>query len=200
MQNRADINAIGRDGCTPLHLAVMNGNKEIVELLLSKKANVYLKCFYNSAEGYTALENAVANRNKKNCSIVSASWNHFRVEKMSYEQIVIYGIILISAIKIFLFFRRIYKNLVNLRESEKENGKYVSKKTSFYDIQVYKENLKIVGIAKPVGKWTQMAILNNQLMQRLAQLIQQEGDQKGFWELFVKAQVSTRGRYKGRGR
>jgi len=65
LQNRADINAIGRDGCTPLHLAVMNGNKEIVELLLNKKANVYLKCFYNSAEGYTALENAVANRNKK---------------------------------------------------------------------------------------------------------------------------------------
>lgn len=65
LQNRADINAIGRDGCTPLHLAVMNGNKEIVELLLNRKANVYLKCFYNSEKGYTALENAIADKNKK---------------------------------------------------------------------------------------------------------------------------------------
>ncbi len=65
LQNRADINAIGRDSCTPLHLAVMKGNKEIVELLLDRKANAHLKCFYNSEEGYTALENAVANRNKK---------------------------------------------------------------------------------------------------------------------------------------
>lgn len=43
----------------------MNGNEEIVELLLSRKANVYLKCFYNSEEGYTALENAVADQNEK---------------------------------------------------------------------------------------------------------------------------------------
>ncbi|QTP62975.1 ankyrin repeat domain-containing protein [Wolbachia endosymbiont of Ceratosolen solmsi] len=43
----------------------MNGNKEIVELLLSKKANVHLKCFYNSKEGYTALENAVADENEE---------------------------------------------------------------------------------------------------------------------------------------
>ncbi|WP_353288728.1 hypothetical protein [Wolbachia endosymbiont (group A) of Pogonocherus hispidulus] len=116
---------------------------------------------------------------------------------MSYEQIVIYGIILIIAIKIFLFFRRIYKNLVRkapLRESEKKT------EYNFDDIQVYKENPEIVAIAKPVGKWTQMVILNDGLMQRLTQLIQKEGDQKGFWELFVKAQSSIQGKYKGRGR
>ncbi|NSX83516.1 hypothetical protein GOM44_03960 [Wolbachia endosymbiont of Atemnus politus] len=65
MRSGADVNAIGKSGCTTLHLAVMNGNKEIVELLLDKKANVYLKCFHNSDEGYTALEAAVANRNEK---------------------------------------------------------------------------------------------------------------------------------------
>ncbi|WP_353273525.1 hypothetical protein [Wolbachia endosymbiont (group A) of Agelastica alni] len=116
---------------------------------------------------------------------------------MSYEQIVIYGIILIIAIKIFSFFRRIYKNLVRkapLRESEKKT------EYNFDDIQVYKENPEIVAIAKPVGKWTKMAILNNELMQRLAQLIQEEGDEKGYWELFVKARASTQGKYKGRGR
>ncbi|WP_265031327.1 hypothetical protein [Wolbachia endosymbiont (group A) of Tiphia femorata] len=68
------------------------------------------------------------------------------------------------------------------------------------DDQVYKENLKIVGIAKPVGKWTKMVILSDGLMQRLAQLIQEEGSEKGYWELFVKAQSSTRGIYKGRAR
>lgn len=66
--------------------------------------------------------------------------------------------------------------------------------------QVYKENLKIIGVAKPVGKWTKMVILNGELMQRLAQLIQEEGNEKGYWELFVKAQSSTQGKYKGRGR
>ena len=115
---------------------------------------------------------------------------------MSYEQISICGIILIIAIKIFLFFRGIYKNLVRkapLRESEK--------KTEYnFENQVYKENLKVVDIAKPVGKWTKMAILNNELMQRLARLIKEEGDEKGYWELFVKAQSSTQGKYKGRGR
>lgn len=117
---------------------------------------------------------------------------------MSYEQIVIYGIILIIAIKIFLFFRRIYTNLINLRESEKKTDQELHLEN--HDIQVYKENLKVVDIAKPVGKWTQMVILNDGLMQRLTQLIQKEGDQKGFWELFVKAQSSTQGKYKGRGR
>ncbi|WP_341812164.1 hypothetical protein [Wolbachia endosymbiont (group A) of Conops quadrifasciatus] len=118
---------------------------------------------------------------------------------MSYEQIVIYGIILIIAIKIFLFFRRIYKNLVRkapLRESEKKTEYNFEN----HDIRVYKENPEIVAIAKPVGKWTKMAILNNELMQRLAQLIAEEGDEKGYWQLFVKAQASTHGKYKGRGR
>jgi hypothetical protein len=117
---------------------------------------------------------------------------------MSYEQIVIYGIILIIAIKIFLFFRGIYKNLVNLRESEKKTDQELHLEN--HDIQVYKENLKIIGVAKPIGKWTKMAILNNELMQRLTQLIQEEGDEKGYWQLFVKAQASTHGKYKGRGR
>ncbi|WP_264736412.1 hypothetical protein [Wolbachia endosymbiont (group A) of Rhinocyllus conicus] len=117
---------------------------------------------------------------------------------MSYEQIVIYGTILIIAIKIFLFFRGIYKNLVrtfHLGESEKKTDQVEN-----HDIQVYKENLKVVDIVKPVGKWTKMVILNDGLMQRLVQLIAEEGDEKGYWELFVKAQASTQGKYKGRRR
>ncbi|MDG7056541.1 MAG: hypothetical protein LKM43_00065 [Wolbachia endosymbiont of Penenirmus auritus] len=111
---------------------------------------------------------------------------------MFYEQISICGIILIVAIKIFSFFsRRVHKSpvrKVSLEESEVD------------DIQIYKADLKIVGIAKPVGKWTKMAIINNELMQRLARLIQEEGSEKGYWELFVKAQSSIRGKYKGRAR
>ncbi|WP_353275734.1 hypothetical protein [Wolbachia endosymbiont (group A) of Pipizella viduata] len=122
--------------------------------------------------------------------------------------IVIYGIILIVAIKIFLFFRRIYTNLVrrrvlfHLRESEKKT-EHIYQENKLHlenQSQVYKENLEIVAIAKPVGKWTKMVILSDGLMQRLAQLIQKEGDQKGYWQLFVKAQASTQGKYKGRGR
>ncbi len=109
------------------------------------------------------------------------------------EQISICGIILIIAIKLFSFFsRRAHKSpvrKVSLEESEVDD-----------DVQIYKENLKVVDIAKPVGKWTQMVILNDGLMQRLAQLITEEGSEKGYWELFVKAQSSTQGKYKGRGR
>ncbi|UPA54909.1 hypothetical protein MWH06_06610 [Wolbachia pipientis] len=119
--------------------------------------------------------------------------------------IVIYGIILIVAIKIFLFFRRIYTNFVRrryLRESEKKT-EHIYQENKLHlenQSQVYKENLEIVAIAKPVGKWTKMVILSDGLMQRLAQLIQKEGDEKGYWQLFVKAQASTQGKYKGRGR
>lgn len=115
---------------------------------------------------------------------------------MSYEQISIYGIILVIAIKIFSFFRkRAYKSLI--RKVPLKSEKKTDQELHF---PVYKENLKIVGTAKPIGKWTKMATLNNELMQRLAQLIQEEGDKKGYWELFVKAQSSTQGKYKGRGR
>lgn len=119
---------------------------------------------------------------------------------MSYEQISICGIILSIAIKILSFFRkRAYKSLIR-KVSLKESEEKIEHNLDDDDIQVYKENLKIIGVAKPIGKWTKMAILNNELMQRLAQLIQEEGDQKGYWELFVKAQSSTQGKYKGRGR
>ncbi|MFP3031367.1 MAG: hypothetical protein ACEY3M_09625, partial [Wolbachia sp.] len=64
----------------------------------------------------------------------------------------------------------------------------------------YKEDPEIVDIAKPVGKWTKMVMMGNGLMQRFAQLIHREGGQKGFWELFVKAQASTQGKHKGKGR
>lgn len=113
---------------------------------------------------------------------------------MSYEHISICGIILIIAIKLFSFFsRRAYKSpvrKVSLEESEEQNLDD--------DVQIYKANLKVVDIAKPVGKWTQMVILNNVFMQRLVQLITEEGSEKGYWELFVKAQSSTQGKYKGR--
>lgn len=110
---------------------------------------------------------------------------------MSYEQIAICGIILIIAIKIFSCFRAGLIRKVSLKESVKKTE---------HNLQVYKENLKIVGIAKPIGKWTKKAILNNKLMQRLAHLITEESSEKGYWQLFVKAQSSTRGIYKGRAR
>lgn len=77
--------------------------------------------------------------------------------KMSYEQTMIYDIILII-VKYFYFFVR--KVPLKSEKKTKHNLEY-------YDLQVYKENLKIVGIAKPVGKWTKMIILSDGLMQCL---------------------------------
>ncbi|WCR59290.1 MAG: hypothetical protein PG978_000726 [Wolbachia endosymbiont of Ctenocephalides felis wCfeF] len=135
---------------------------------------------------------------------------------MSYEQIIIYGLIFLLAIKIFLFFRKIYltgreryyksRFLCGYR-SKKTKDLYREKKqkklhleNQIDPLQVYREDPEIVDIAKPVGQWTKMVIFSNGLMRRLAQLIQKEGGEKGFWQLFVKAQASAQGKCKGRGK
>ncbi|MDR2609092.1 MAG: hypothetical protein LBC06_00675 [Rickettsiales bacterium] len=143
---------------------------------------------------------------------------------MSFEHILIYGITLLVGIKILLLCRKLCKKLIRrviffkktLKEDWEEDRKYnelyrEKKQTELMkhqemlrekqkDIQVYKEDPEIVDIAKPVGKWTKMVMLSGGFMQRLAQLINREGGQKGFWELFIKAQASTKGKYKGKGR
>lgn len=48
------------------------------------------------------------------------------------------------------------------------------------DIQVYKEDLEIVDITKPLGKWTKMVMMGSGLMKHFAQLIHREGDKKDF--------------------
>ncbi len=118
---------------------------------------------------------------------------------MFYEQICICGIIIIVAIKIFsLLSRRVYKSPARKVIVVEESGEEIEHNPD--DIRVYKEDLKIVGIAKPVGKWTKKSILERELMWRLAYLINEEGSEKGYWELFIKAQASIQGKYKGRGR
>ncbi|MDR1139561.1 MAG: hypothetical protein LBJ80_03715 [Rickettsiales bacterium] len=143
---------------------------------------------------------------------------------MPFAQIIIYSITLLAAAAVFFFLRNIYKNHVRkvifpkkvLEEEWEENRKFnelyqkdkqkelVKRQEVLHesqkDMQVYKEDPEIVDIAKPVGKWTKMVMMGNGLMQRFAQLIHREGGQKGFWELFVKAQASTKGKYKGKGR
>ncbi|WP_338406383.1 hypothetical protein [Wolbachia endosymbiont (group A) of Longitarsus flavicornis] len=143
---------------------------------------------------------------------------------MSFGQIIIYSIALLAIVKVFLFLRKIYKNRIRkiifpikvLKEEWEEDRKFnelyqknkqkeLMKQHEILrekqkDVQVYKEDPEIVDIAKPVGKWTKMVMMGNGLMQRFAQLIHREGGQKGFWELFVKAQASTQGKHKGKGR
>ncbi|MDE5057645.1 hypothetical protein OZD61_02415 [Wolbachia endosymbiont of Drosophila bocki] len=143
---------------------------------------------------------------------------------MSFGQIIICSIALLAIVKVFLFLRKIYKNRIRKiifprkvfkeewEEDRKFNELYQKNKQKELlkqqemlrekqkDVQVYKEDPEIVDIAKPVGKWTKMVMMGNGLMKRFAQLIHSEGGQKGFWELFVKAQASTQGKHKGKGR
>jgi hypothetical protein len=143
---------------------------------------------------------------------------------MPFVQIIIYIITLLAAAAVFFFLRNIYKNHVRKvifpkkaleegwEEDRKFNELYQKNKQKELmkhqemlrdkqkDIQVYKEDPEIVEIAKPVGKWTKMVTLSGGFMQRLVQLINREGGKKGFWELFVKAQASTQGKHKGKGR
>ncbi|WP_168464251.1 rho GDP-dissociation inhibitor [Wolbachia endosymbiont of Ctenocephalides felis wCfeT] len=145
---------------------------------------------------------------------------------MSFEEIIVYGIALFVIVRILLFLRGIYKNRIRkvifpkkVSEEEQEENKrnnelYQEKKQKellkrqeeqrekYKDDEgrAYKEDLEIVDVAKPVGKWTRMVMLSGGLMKRLAQLIRSEGNKKGFWELFIKAQSSTKGKRRGKGR
>ncbi len=143
---------------------------------------------------------------------------------MPLTQIILYSVTLLAVAAVFLFLRKIYKNRIRKiilprkvfkeewEEDRKFNELYQKNKQKELmkqqetlrekqkDVQVYKEDPEIVDIAKPVGKWTKMIMMGNGLMQRFAQLIHREGGQKGFWELFVKAQASTQGKHKGKGR
>ncbi|KLT22186.1 hypothetical protein wVul_1120 [Wolbachia endosymbiont of Armadillidium vulgare str. wVulC] len=143
---------------------------------------------------------------------------------MPFGQTIIYSTTLLAVITVFFFFRKIYRDRIRrivfpkkvLEEEWEEDRKFnelyqknkqreLMKQQEMLrekqkDIQVYKDDLEIVDIAKPVGKWTKMVMIGNGLMQRFAQLIHREGGQKGFWELFVKAQASTQGKHKGKGR
>ncbi|WP_265044967.1 hypothetical protein [Wolbachia endosymbiont (group A) of Macropis europaea] len=143
---------------------------------------------------------------------------------MPLTQIILYSVTLLAVAAVFLFLRKIYKNRIRKiifprkvfkeewEEDRKFNELYQKNKQKELmkqqemlrekqkDIQVYKEDLEIVDIAKTVGKWTKMVMMGNGLMQRFAQLIHREGGKKGFWELFVKAQASTQGKHKGKGR
>ncbi|MEY2392738.1 hypothetical protein [Wolbachia endosymbiont of Tettigetta isshikii] len=143
---------------------------------------------------------------------------------MPFAQIIIYSITLLAAAAVFFFLINIYKNRIRKvmfpkkvleeewEEDRKFNELYQKNKQKELmkhqkilhekqkDIRVYKEDPEIVDIVKPVGKWTKMVMLSDGFMQRLAQLINREGGKKGFWELFVKAQASTQGKHKGKGK
>ncbi|QOD38539.1 hypothetical protein [Candidatus Wolbachia massiliensis] len=143
---------------------------------------------------------------------------------MPFGQIIIYSITLLAVAAVFFLFRKIYKNQIRkivfpkkvLEEEWEENRKFnelyqknkqkellkqqETLRENQKDYVQYREDSEIVDIAKPIGKWTKMVMLSGGFMQRLAQLMKGEGGKKGFWELFVKAQASTQGKHKGKGR
>ncbi|MDN5247562.1 MAG: hypothetical protein QWI36_00250 [Wolbachia endosymbiont of Tyrophagus putrescentiae] len=148
-----------------------------------------------------------------------------RAQHMLLKQIILYSAILLIIVTVFLLFKRACKHTKILRRknfTEKrkktEDELYKEKKQKelqqespnnqkdkdeaqeLYIEREYEEDIDIVGIAKPVGKWTKMVMQNGGFVSRLAQLIRSEGGKKGFWELFVKAQASAQGKYKGKGR
>ncbi len=120
-------------------------------------------------------------------------------------------VLLLILIRILRILIMVYREKVIIEEYKKDDELYKKKKAKQdlekrqellrdNQVQVYKENMDIVEIIKPIGKWTKMVMNNGGILLRLAQLIKSEGRDKGFWELFVKAQSSTQGKYKGKGR
>jgi hypothetical protein len=130
---------------------------------------------------------------------------------MSLTKIILCCVLLLLIIKVFSVLKFVYIEKVTEKEYRKADELYKKKKARKdmekrqellrdNPAQVYKENIDIVDIIKPIGKWTQMVMKNGGILLRLAKLIKSEGGEKGFWELFVKAQSSTQGKYKGKGR
>jgi ankyrin repeat protein len=52
-EDLVDINAIGISGHTPIHFHAIEGNKEIVEFLLTKNADPYKKNIYGDSNAIT---------------------------------------------------------------------------------------------------------------------------------------------------
>jgi ankyrin repeat protein len=63
LDHRADINAIKRDGLTPIHCACVRGHIDIVQLLINRGATIKSK----SKFGRTPLHEAAASGNFQVC-------------------------------------------------------------------------------------------------------------------------------------
>ncbi|QKX01567.1 hypothetical protein GOY13_01180 [Wolbachia endosymbiont of Cruorifilaria tuberocauda] len=138
---------------------------------------------------------------------------------MLFVKIFVYSIVLFAIALLFLFLKKEYRDEIRkilfpwmvskcglIEENRKHDEIYQKdkqKKLIRHQEMLrgrQKEIPRIVGIVKPVGKWTRMVIIGSGLMHHFTRLIHRKDEQKGFWGLFIEAQTLTRGKYKGRGR
>ncbi|GFZ85610.1 hypothetical protein RLOatenuis_5740 [Rickettsiales bacterium] len=88
------------------------------------------------------------------------------------------------------------KILEKQRQNQLENVQY-------YGPQNMPEPEQIVGIAKPVGRWTEFVIKQkfaylHALKQFLAQQDTSGDNRKGFWQIMIEAKSQAQGRHQGK--
>ena len=66
----ADVNAKGKHGRTPLHYAALNGQKEIVELLIANGANMNAKIEVGKWKDQTSLSLAIQNNQTETANLL----------------------------------------------------------------------------------------------------------------------------------
>ena len=83
-----------------------------------------------------------------------------------------------------------------------EEERYGSLSTNIYENEtsIYNEKSRIVGIRKPIGKWTQF-IMSQKMnyLKNFQDLFHKRGG-KGFWQTLIHAQSKSNSFYKGKGR
>ena len=139
-------------------------------------------------------------------------------------------VIFLAAAAIFLLVKSIKKckSVFNQKINKKAHKKYLEEKAKVLqkqqqtqlqkqnqieNIEYYNQNSqyidddeKIVGIVKPIGKWTELIFKQkftylNALRDFLSQQQNNPGEKKkGFWQIMLEAKSQTQGRYQGKDR
>ncbi len=83
-----------------------------------------------------------------------------------------------------------YRKMKRERMTQKIEEEIESQRANVSYYQQYNQEIKIISINNPIGKWTKMVISERMpYMQKLKELLN-GNDNKGFWQSFVRARGS----------
>lgn len=88
-----------------------------------------------------------------------------------------------------------YRDYLKKKQKEIIKNQLVSK--NLMELS-YKDNVKIVEVIEPIGKWTKFVI--SEKLRRLVGMRFNNKNQSGFWQMLIRMQGLAQGRYKGRSR
>jgi hypothetical protein len=99
-------------------------------------------------------------------------------------------------------YKRYLEEKAKILEKQQQNQ---LENVQHYSVQNMPEPEQIVGIVKPIGRWTEFVIKQkftylHALKQFLAQQDTSGDNRKGFWQIMIEAKSQAQGRHQGKGK